>query len=54
MADLNVRDEIANKLRLEAEAMNHLKQTLPFGSAERTKLMHEINGMIKAIKLILE
>ncbi len=51
---MNERVEIARRLLVEAESMKSLKLSLPKGSSERERVMHELTGMIKAIKLVLE
>jgi len=51
---MNERLAIARMLLAEAEMMKSLKESLPKGSKERDQVMHELTGMLKAIKLILE
>ncbi|EOL9073341.1 hypothetical protein ACM92W_004210 [Cronobacter turicensis] len=51
---MNERLAIARRLLVEAEAMKILKLSLPKGSSERERVTHELTGMIKAIKLVLE
>ncbi len=51
---MNERVLIARRLLSEAEVMKAFKENLPKGSKERTQAMHELTGMLKAIKLILE